>query len=171
MRFAIADPPYLGSAVRHYGDHPDAAVYDTVEGHARLIERLCDEFPDGWTLSMQSTNLPQLAPLAPTGARFSAWCKPFASFKPNVTIAYAWEPIMWMGGRKRPRTLPTLRDWFTANITLRKGLTGAKPPGFTRYVLDLLNAEPDDEIVDLFPGSGAVSDEVDVWRKQGRLVA
>src|SRR4051812_6052889 len=46
MRFAYADPPYLGCAVRLYGDHPDAAVYDTLEGHQELIWRLSDEFPD-----------------------------------------------------------------------------------------------------------------------------
>ncbi len=29
MRFAYADPPYLGMGKKLYGDHPEHAVYDT----------------------------------------------------------------------------------------------------------------------------------------------
>ncbi len=52
MKLCIADPPYLGCSKKHYGHHPEHAVYDTVEGHRLLIERLCDEFPDGWAYFM-----------------------------------------------------------------------------------------------------------------------
>lgn len=41
-------------------------------------------------------------------------------------------------------------------ITLKKGLTGAKPEKFCDWVLDLLNAQVGDEIVDLFPGTGVM---------------
>lgn len=44
-----------------------------------------------------------------------------------------------------------------ATAAPRAGFTGAKPPAVTRWVLDLLGADPDDEVVDLFPGSGAVA--------------
>lgn len=90
MRFAYADPPYLGLATKFYGGmHPSAADYDRIETHAALIERLQSEFADGWALSMTSGNLRDLLPLCPRGARVGAWVKPFASFKPGVGVAYA----------------------------------------------------------------------------------
>lgn len=47
MRFAYADPPYLGQGVKHYGSrHADAADCDTPEWHQTLIDRLCRDFPD-----------------------------------------------------------------------------------------------------------------------------
>jgi DNA modification methylase len=48
-----------------------------------------------------------------------------------------------------------VRDWHSANITLERGLTGAKPRSFCRWILEMLNAQPGDEVVDLFPGTGA----------------
>ncbi len=36
-------------------------------------------------------------------------------------------------------------------------LIGAKPAAFCRWIFDLLGAQPGDELVDLFPGSGGVS--------------
>ena len=167
MRFAYADPPYLGWAVRYYGDHPDAAVFDTVEGHAALIARLVDEYPDGWALSMTSNNLRDLLPYCPEDCRVAAWVKPFHAYKRNVRPAYSWEPVVFHGGRQTA-TLPekggvatTPKDHLAANITLQRGVMGAKPPAFTRWVLDLLGWQRGDTLVDLFPGSGAVTAEVD----------
>lgn len=165
MRFAIADPPYLGTSVRFYGDHPEAHVYDTLDGHRDLISRLSHEFPDGWALSMASTNLRDLLPLCPSDVRVGAWVKPFASFKPGVPVAYAWEPVVFRGGRKRGRDSATTRDWVSANITLLRGFPGAKPTAFVHWVLDLLGADPDDEVMDLFPGSGAVTRAIEGWRE------
>lgn len=171
MRFAYADPPYYGYAVKFYGDlHPEAAVYDTLEGHKALIERLCDEFRDGWALSMTSGNLHDILPLCPREARVGAWVKPFASFKLGVKVAYAWEPIVFCGGRNRGDR-DTVRDWFAEGITLKRGFTGAKPARVIHWILELLGAERDDEIVDLFPGSGAVTDAINQWRAQPRLFA
>ncbi len=171
MRLAYADPPYYGYAVKFYGDlHPEAAVYDTLEGHKALIDRLCSEF-DGWALSMTSGNLRDILPLCPPDARCGAWVKPFASFKPNVTVAYAWEPVVFWGGRKRSRERGTVRDWFAEGITLKRGFTGAKPARVIHWLLEVLGAEPDDEVVDLFPGSGAVREAIDQWRAQPRLFA
>jgi hypothetical protein len=169
MRFAYADPPYLGCAVRLYGDHPEAAVYDTVAGHAALIERL-GEF-DGWALSMTSGNLRELLPLCPAEARVMAWVKPFASFKPNVPVAYAWEPVIVKGGRKRDKQQDTVRDWCAANITMQKGLPGAKPREFCNWIFSVLNVHPGDDLVDLFPGSGNVGAAWEAWQRQRRLFA
>jgi hypothetical protein len=171
VRFAYADPPYFGYAVKFYGDkHPDAAVYDTLDGHHALITRLCSEFPDGWALSMTSGNLHDILPLCPRAARVAAWVKPFAAFKKNVTVAYAWEPVVVMGGRKRDPELPTVRDWFAESIALKKGLTGAKPARMIQWILEMLGALPDeDEIVDLFHGSGSVAEAIGLWRSNRRL--
>lgn len=171
MRFAYADPPYFGYAVQFYGDqHPEAAVYDTLEGHTALIERLCTDFPDGWALSMTSGNLRDILPLCPREARVCAWVKGFASFKPGVRLQHAWEPVVLMGGRQRER-LHCVRDWFEESMTLERGFRGAKPERFIHWILTMLAAEPEDEIVDLFPGSGAVGTAIDRWRAQPRLFA
>ena len=165
MRFAYADPPYLGCSRKHYGDHPEHAVYDTLEGHAALIQRLVAEYPDGWAYSCTSGNLKDILPICPAGARVAAWVKPFAAFKVNVNPAYAWEPVIWMGGRKRDRTSPTARDWIAANITMKRGVHGAKPREFCWWLFDLLGMEPEDEFHDLFPGSGAVQKAHEAWKQ------
>lgn len=164
MRLAYADPPYYGSAVRFYGEQ--AAEYDTLEGHARLIRRLVEEFPDGWALSMSSTNLWNLLRLCPSDVRVAAWVKPFASFKPGVNPAYAWEPIIVRGGRKRGRAVSTVRDFVSCNITLKRGLAGAKPEAVCRWLFDVLGAAPEDTLVDLFPGTGGVGRAWDAWRAE-----
>ena len=164
MRFAYADPPYLGMGAKHYSrHHENAADCDDPAWHRSLIVRLQDEYPDGWALSCASTNLAVLLPMCPQGVRVAAWVKPFASFKPNVNPAYAWEPVLFCGGRKATRKDPTIRDWHSENITLRKGLAGAKPPGFALWVLQLLHVRSDlgDTIDDLFPGTGSV---LAAWR-------
>ncbi len=157
VKFAYADPPYLGCGALYKAHHPDALDWDSLDTHRALIERLCDEYVDGWVMSLSSPSLRHLLPLCPSDVRVGAWVKPFASFKPGVTTAYAWEPAIFRGGRKRPRTEPTVRDWVAESITLKRGLTGAKPAGFMNWALDLLNVEPGDTVDDLFPGTGACS--------------
>ncbi len=162
MRFAYADPPYLGLAAKFYGHlHEAAADYDRLETHRALVERLCDEFSDGWAMSLHSPSLGQILSICPADVRVMAWVKPFCSFKPGVGVAYAWEPVIFRGGRKRTRQQQTVRDWCAVNITLRKGFTGAKPPEFVWWVLDVLNVLDGDEVHDLFPGSGAVQAALD----------
>lgn len=159
MRFAYADPPYLGCAKALYGD----PTYDAPAAHQALVERLCGEFPDGWAMSLSSPSLRVILPMCPPEARVAAWVKPFAVFKPNVNPAYAWEPVIFMGGRKRDRKQDTARDWHSENITMRRGLPGAKPPGFPAWIVSLLGADVNkgDTITDLFPGTGAM---LGVWR-------
>jgi len=170
MRFAYADPPYYGYAVKFYGDlHPEAAVYDTLDGHKALIDRLA-EF-DGWALSMTSGNLKDILPLCPRDARVTAWVKPFASYKKGVGVAYAWEPVVVHGGRRRTLEQQTVRDWFAEGITLKRGFVGAKPARVIHWILEMLGAQPEDEVIDMFPGSGAVTEALTRWRAQPRLFA
>lgn len=164
MRFAYADPPYLGMGKKMYGAlHPQAADCDNPQWHKQLIDRLCDEYTDGWAMSCGSNNLHTLLPMCPSDIRIAAWVKPFAVFKPNVNPAYAWEPVLFRGGRKATRKDPTIRDWHSENITLRKGFPGAKPPGFALWIVQLLHVRADlgDTIDDLFPGTGGM---LSVWK-------
>lgn len=160
LRTAFADPPYLGCA-RHY-DHPQAGEFNTIEGHQRLIARLVREFPDGWALSLSSPSLRRILPLCPPDARVAAWVKPFCVWKKGVNPVYGWEPVIWRGGRRRGLEAPAVRDWVSASVTVRKGVVGAKPPGFCLWLFQLLGLTPADELVDLFPGSRAVSR---AWRQ------
>jgi hypothetical protein len=154
MKFAFADPPYLGCGKLYAAHHPEAHIWDDIQAHADLINRLVSDFPDGWALCASSPSLQDILPLCPRGVRVAAWVKPFAVFKPNVNPAYAWEPVIFAGGRRGDRTRATVRDWLAKEITLQKGLVGAKPEAFCRWVLDLLGYEVGDEISDLFPGTG-----------------
>lgn len=158
MRFAFADPPYLGQGRKHYGHlHPHAADFDRLETHATLIDRLVSEFPDGWAMSLSSPTLRAILPLCPDDVRVGAWVKPFASFKANVNPAYCWEPVIWRGGRKLGREVDTVRDFVSAPIALKRGTPGAKPDAFCVWLFNVLGMQPTDEFVDLFPGSGAVT--------------
>lgn len=155
MRFAYADPPYLSCGHMYDAHHDDARTWDDPETHRNLIGRLCADYPDGWAMSLHSPSLRTILPMCPEDCRVAAWVKPFAVFKPNVNPAYVWEPVIFRGGRRRGRTEPTTRDWLAESITLKRGLTGAKPEAFCRWILDLLGFDRDqDTIDDLFPGTG-----------------
>lgn len=152
MRLAYADPPYLGMGRKHYAKHhPEAAVWDEIDAHRDLIASLGEY--DGWALSCSTPSLSVMLGFAPH-ARIAAWVKPFASWKPGVNPAYAWEPVLFVPpDRTRLRDVQTIRDWHPAPITMMKGLPGAKPLSFCRWVLDLIDVRPDDEFVDVFPGT------------------
>jgi len=156
MRFAYADPPYLGCASYYRQHHPEADIWDDPETHRRLIARLGDEYPDGWAMSASVPSLFALLPMLPADCRICVWVKPFCSFKPSVRIAYAWEPIILAGGRKRTREQRTIRDWFACEIAMKQGLVGAKPAPVVHWILDLLNVQRGDSVADLFPGTGIV---------------
>jgi hypothetical protein len=155
MRFAYADPPYLGCGRLYAADHPDALIWDDPNTHRELIARLCREYPDGWALICSTPSLSVLLPMCPDAVRIGAWVKPFAAFKRNVRVAYTWEPVIFHGGRvSSVDGAGVNRDHLAEPITLRKGLTGAKPERFCRWVLDLLGWKHGDQIDDLFPGTG-----------------
>ena len=171
MRFAYADPPYLGLCRVYQHSHgDDGRCWDEPETHRLLIERLSDEY-DGWALSMGSIQLRAILPMCPEGVRVAAWVKPFASFKKGVSPAYAWEPLLFVPlSRKHDITTPTTRDWVAVSIALERGFVGAKPEGFCRWMFDLCRLDPADEFVDLFHGSGAVGRAWSAWSSQLRLL-
>ena len=163
MLIGYADPPYVGCA-HLYKDHPDFA--GEVD-HAELIARLEGEY-DGWVLHASATAL-SLATLAPlvekTGARWMSWVKGFAAFKRNVSVAYAWEPVIVKAARKPVVSKRlVMRDWIQESITLKRGLTGAKPEAVCHWAFEMVGAHPDDDLADLYPGSGAVSRAWKTWQ-------
>lgn len=160
MNFAFADPPYLGCGALYAEHHKDARIWDGLDAHRDLINRLCADYPDGWAMSASSPSLRSILPLCPDDCRVAAWVKPFAVFKPNVNPAYAWEPVIFRGGRRGDRSRDTVRDWFAKEITLQKGMTGAKPAAFCGWVLELLGFERGDIVDDLFPGTGIMGSVV-----------
>lgn len=166
MKFAYADPPYLGCCSLYGHDHRPGC-WDEIETHRALVARLVSEYPDGWAMSATSSSLRRLLPECPSDVRVGAWVKPFCSFKRGVRPAYAWEPVIYWRGRNprsgHPHPPPpkggkqtTPKDFIAECITLKKGLTGAKPEKFCAWVLDLLGVLPGDEVHDLFPGTGVM---------------
>lgn len=154
MRLAYADPPYIGQARRHYKDDPSGIEAAEVD-HAALIEQL--RHYDGWALSCSSPTLGYLLSLAPE-ARVGAWVKPFCSWRPSQRVQYAWEPVLFVSARpKGSKAVQSTRDWVSANVTLRKGTHGAKPPAFNEWIRDLLGFESGDTLDDFFPGTGGLT--------------
>ena len=163
MRIGYADPPYIGCA-HLYRERPD---YAGEVNHAALIARLEDEF-DGWILHAAATprSIATLAHLvATTDARWMAWVKGFAAFKRNVSVAYAWEPVIIKAARKPVVSKRrVMRDWIQESITLKRGLTGAKPEAVCHWAFEMVGATPTDHLTDIFPGTGAVSRAWRTWQ-------
>ena len=177
MRFAYADPPYPGQSLKHYGDHPD---YAGEVDHAALVDRLCDEYTDGWALSTGAKWLREVLLLCPEDVRVLSWVKtdapPF-----TIRVQFSWEPVILRGGRPFEGGPRSTRDSLVAPSTGAMGagvhrdgpghVVGRKPPRFCRWVFNCLGAEPGDALDDLFPGSGAVGREWDRFTAQGSLLA
>lgn len=175
MRFAYADPVYLGCS-RLYPEHPESYLWDDPETHRVLVDWLVHEFPDGWAMSLSTPSLRTILPMCPADARIASWVKSFCAFKKGVRPAYAWEPVIYWRGRNKGHPPPekggkqtTPKDFlvddtysepetgvFVGPITLKKGLTGAKSEKFCGWVLDLLNVRPGDEVFDCYPGTGVM---------------
>jgi hypothetical protein len=169
VRFAYLDPPYLGCCKLYDHEHGEAGLcWDDPSSHHKLMDWASEHYPDGWALSASSGSLRDILPASPEGTRVAAWVKPFCAFRRGVRPCYSWEPVLFWRGRNPPAGFPhkppvkggtqtTPKDYLAESITLRKGLTGAKPEAFCRWVLDLLNAQPGDYVRDLFPGTGIMS--------------
>lgn len=149
MIAAYADPPYPGQAKKHYSNQPLCAEVN----HRILINTMCETY-DCWALSTSSTALQQVLALCPPDVRIGAWVKPFCSFKPGVNPAYSWEPVIFWQCQRLGRDVPTVRDHLSANITMRKGLPGAKPAEFWHWLFDFMGLKHYDVFIDMFPGTG-----------------
>ena len=153
MRFAYADPPYFGCGKMYAHLHDEARIWDRKQSHLDLVQRLIDEYPDGWALSCNPKDLSWYLPACPENARVCAWVKNYHAIRPLVSIQYAWEAVIVNNGRKIKNRKPMIRDWTTAPATQQTGTPGAKPQSFNHWVLDLLGFQEGDTLDDLFPGS------------------
>lgn len=183
MRLAIADPPYppiraahprndssraqrwydadyrkSGDAANGGADHHDsAAEWDDPARHRALMDQLEQEY-DGWAIATAHDGVPVYGVL-PRCARIAIWHRPNGGAG-AARIRNCWEPVIvrppaerlssrLMGGQ--------IPDLLTCPSP-RYGFAGAKPPQWTRWVLDLLGYDAEtDTVDDLFPGSGSVS--------------
>jgi len=99
-----------------------------------------------------------------------AWVKPFAAFKRNVSVAYAWEPVLVKAARPPEVTGNMVgRDWISEPMTMSRGLVGAKPTAVCEWAFAMAGALPEDDLIDLYPGTGAVAASWEKWRAQTRL--
>lgn len=161
-KFGYADPPYIGCCGLYDHFHPDGKCWDEPDTTRHLITEVLNKQYDGWALSCKSdpaqlANLIRWADDGDGQLRLAAWVKPFHSFKPNVNPSFGWEPVLVKSPRKRDRYEPTVKDFHSENITLKKGLTGAKPPGFNKWIIALLGVRPGIDVLhDLFPGTGGM---------------
>jgi len=191
-RFAYADPPYPGQAKRHYGKNGDPFEGEVAEvDHAELIHDLETDYPDGWALSTSVAALPAILPLCPspepskkrtwngrggiklgTGVRICVWIRTGIPFPPS-RVMWAWEPVIVRNPHWRQRHkhdfVPDVLYATQPRGFLGNDITGQKPPAFCEWVFDLLGMTRDDELDDLFPGSGAVTQAWEKWRSQGSL--
>ena len=171
MIVAYADPPYIGRAKAMYAHHPD---YKGEVDHVALVRQLVTEYPDGWALSCSSPTLRFLlntcSAFGVEDVRIAAWVKDWFVMKPGIGVGYAWEPVIWRGGRKRSRKQDTIRDWVRAHALMtspgRVQTKGSKPETFCFWLFQVLNLQEGDEVVDLFPGSGGVTRAWQRWQRQ-----
>lgn len=164
MRFAYADPPYLGQGASRYGHlHPDAAIWDDPGEHFKLVERLLSEFPDGWAASLNPTAAAFPCYTRP-GLQFACWIRPnnVTLRNPSMRIVPTWELVVFRTSvpnslKHGPRTRNSI---VLPNPTWQQQRThtGTKPAIYCRWVLNLLGYNPAaDEVVDIFPGEGSMA--------------
>ena len=177
MRLAIADPPYLGRAELWYGGkgatkwpktqkrsrgrgpedaeyHPDAAKWDNPDAHNALMAEMETEY-DGWALAASAKTLTQLH--IPARARIAIWHVSNA-IPDGARVRSTWEAVVIRvpEGRRAYGTGLSVPDVLRAPHPM-SGFVGTKPAAWTRWVLDMLAFDPEDELADIFPGSGSVT--------------
>lgn len=176
MKLCIADPPYLGRAHRWYGvggqgigyggryradEHPEAGEWDDPKAHEAMVEHLLDNY-DGFAIAATYTveNMRTYTNALPLDARIGAWCRPNVA-PCGSRLTPSWEPVFFVVPKSRRTRTGGIerRDWIVAP-TMRVGFSGAKPPAWTRWVLDVLGYQEGDTVDDMFPGSGAVAAEI-----------
>lgn len=151
-RFAYADPPYPGLS----GYYPEQREVP----HGPLIRRLQLEYPDGWALSTSAESLLNVWCFCPE-ARLFIWVKkPRGHLKSRVLSSFE-ALLVFLGHERRLAVSQDLRDVLIARGRHRSfpgALIGMKPPAFCEWMFRLLGVRPGDQLDDLFPGSGAVTE-------------
>lgn len=182
MKLCIADPPYLGRASEWYGArglttearnkgvtyrpadfHGSAQAWDNPATHQHLLTELIDNY-DGWAIAMAHDNLRAYLPWVPSKVpiRIGIWQKPVLPGAARVLKSY--EPVIVRIPEGRRSSIGTQGPHPKDCVSIRlepNGFTGSKPRAWTRWALDMLGYDPEQDTVDdLFPGSGAVAREI-----------
>jgi hypothetical protein len=181
MKLCIADPPYLGKARMFYGEedmaqmnfggrinqmykadrHPEAHLWDDPETHKAMVDRLRADY-DGWAIAMIPSSLRHYLQWVPEDIVIAVWHDPRV-MPTGRHPRRRWEPVLVhrAPGRRTVNAVPVpVGDVLTAPHP-QAGFAGAKPAAWTRWVLDMLGYNPDEDTVDdLFHGSGAVAAEI-----------
>jgi len=181
VKLCIADPPYLGKAEMFYGEtkkanmnvggqinqtfkadrHKDAHLWDKPEKHEQMVLHLCQNY-DGWAIAMLPTSLRHYMKWVPERTRICVWHDPRV-MPTGAHPRRRWEPVLVFvpQGRRRVVDVQTpVPDVLTCPHP-SGSFAGAKPPAWTRWVLDMLGYDPEQDTVDdLFPGSGSVAREL-----------
>jgi hypothetical protein len=129
-----------------------------VDAHANLLADLLEHF-DGFALATTPDGLAYYGPLRPD-LRVLAWVRP-NGMPGGSRLVGRWEAVIVRVPRGRVGRAAggSVSDVLVCGHG-RGGFAGAKPAEWTRWVLDVLGYDADtDQLVDLFPGSGAVSAE------------
>ncbi len=171
-RMAYADPPYPGQSGRLYGHHDD---YGGEVDHRELICDLLARYSEGWALSTSAKALPAVLRLCPDRVLVCCWLKRATSPPMGDNRMYSWEPVI-LCDTPNPASPTTMHcEALTQQYTFRPKregyVVGAKPQGFCFWLFAAMGLTPDDELDDLFPGSGAVGEAWDAWRAQMRMPA
>lgn len=151
MSFAFADPPYPGRA--HL--YPENSEVD----HAALIDRLTREFPNGWALSTAADALRDVLALCPSEVRVASWHRRSRPTSSKRALS-AWEPVILSGGRQlalgESQTLTDALTDQSRHHAFPGAMIGMKTPAFAEWIFRQLGARPNDQLTDLYPGSGAI---------------
>ena len=161
-RFAYADPPYPGK----HNYYVERRAVD----HRELVRRLEADFPDGWALSTSAEALPHVLCLCRSPVRVAVWRRRVRVTRSSRPLS-GWEPLILAGGRPldTSRAQQLVDDLDTGDLvaddvldyrgrydSFPGALTGMKPPEFAAWMFAQLGARAGDELVDLYPGSGAI---------------
>ena len=181
MRLCIADPPYLGKAEMFYGErktkdfnvggkinpttkadvHPDATRWDDPSTHEAMVRDLTANY-DGWAIALLPDNLTSYLAWVPQRTRIAVWHDPRV-MPTGAHPRRRWEAVLVHTpvGRRRTSDVSTPVGDVLTCVHPNGSFAGAKPPQWTRWVLDMLGYDAEtDTVDDLFPGSGAVAAEV-----------
>lgn len=169
------EPKLFGYAdVTAQSGEPHAhAAYDDAGARRALIERLSDEHPDGWALSLDEPSLQAILLFCPGDVRVGSWVAGPRKLPVAATVGRMWQPVIWRGGRggaPRANDVVMTQDvgaahFITSSITrsarsercMLKAQFGAKPRAFAFWIFDLLGARAGDRFVDLSDGSSHIA--------------
>lgn len=181
IRCAYLDPVYPGHGADYSKPgtpefHPDAMRWDDPNEHVALMEQAERDFPDGWALSTNEAGVRAFFHRAPARARLAPWVTTSTGAIKMFRVAFCWEAVIYSTPfvtRSQAPGRPAQLNWIAAgkghnhNPELASApFLGAKPRRFCFWLFRLLGlgGHPDDVLVDMFPGSGAVTRAWDEYR-------